>query len=134
MIATNQVVGLLRGRGRKKKMILKEREKNRGTSVRTKAAIDTAIELKRKVDLEEKKFAYLKTENIMVNIQMQISAVREHVTTTVEMIKHGAPTTLANWNMVSDLNLEMEELRGKLKRIQSEMEKEEEEVIEIDKK
>ena len=50
------------------------------------------------------------------------------------MIKHGAPTTLANWNMVSDLNLEMEELRGKLKRIQSEMEKEEEEVIEIDKK
>ena len=136
MIATNQVVGLLRGRGRNKKMILKEREKNRGTSVRSKAAIDTAIELKRKVDLEEKKFAYQKTENIMVNIQMQISAVREHVTTTVEMIKHGAPTTLANWNMVSDLNLEMEELRGKLKLIQSEMEKEEkeEEVIESDKK
>ena len=69
-------------------MILKEREKNRGTSVRSKAAIDTAIELKRKVDLEEKKKAYQKTENIMVNIQMQISAVREHVTTTVEMIKH----------------------------------------------
>ena len=114
----------------------RERENNRGTSVRSKAAIDTAIEFKRKVDLEEKKFAYQKTENIMVNIQMQISAVREHVTTTVEMIKHGAPTTLANWNMVSDLNLEMEELRGKLKLIQSEMEKEEkeEEVIESDKK
>jgi len=60
--------------------------------------------LKRKVDLEEEKFAYQKPENLMVNIQMQISAVREHIATIVDMIKHGAPTTLANWNMVNESN------------------------------
>ena len=79
----------------------REREKNRSTSVKTRVAIDTAAELKRKVDLEEEKFAYQKTENLMVNIQMQISAVREHIATIADMIKHGAPTTLANWNMVN---------------------------------
>ena len=92
----------------------------------------TASELKRRVDLEEQKFQYQKTENLMVNIQMQISAVKEHIVTTVEMIKHGAPTTLANWNMVSELNVEMKELRGKLQLIQTEMEKEEE-IIKIEK-
>ena len=60
----NQLVGPLKGRGRKKKKILKERErereKNRSTSVKTRVAIDTAAELKRKVDLEEEKFAYQK--------------------------------------------------------------------------
>ena len=107
----NQLVGPLKGRGRKKKKILKERErererekkkkKNRSTSVKTRVAIDTAAELKCKVDLEEEKFAYQKPENLMVNIQMQISAVREHIATIVDMIKHGAPTTLVNWNMVN---------------------------------
>ena len=61
----------------------------------------------------------------MVNIQTQISAVREHIATIVDMIKHGAPTTLANWNMVNELNEEMKELRSKLQLIQTEMEKEE---------
>ena len=78
----------------------REREKNRGTSIKTRVAIDTAAELKRKVDLEEEKFAYQKTENLMVNIQMQISAVREHIATIVEMIKRGAPTTpIEIWGM-----------------------------------
>ena len=110
----------------------REREKDRGTNVRNKVAMVTASELKRRVDLEEQKFQYQKTENLMVNIQMQISAVKEHIATTVEMIKHGAPTTLANWNMVSKLNVEMKELRSKLQLIQTEMEKEEE-IIKIEK-
>jgi len=88
--------------------------------------------LKCKVDLEEEKFAYQKTENLMVNIQMQISAVREHIATIVDMIKHGAPTTLANWNMENELNEEMKELRSKLQLIQTEMEKEEK-VIKVEK-
>jgi len=75
---------------------------------------------------------FFRIEFLMVNIQMQISAVREHIATTVEMIKHGVPTTLANWNMVSELNVEMKELRSKLQLIQTEMEKEEE-VIKIEK-
>ena len=109
-----------------------EREKNRGTSVKTRVAIDTAAVLKRKVDLEEEKVAYQKTENLMVNIQMQITAVREHIATIVDMIKHGAPTTLSNWNMVNELNEEMKELRSKLQLIQTEMEKEEK-VIKVEK-
>ena len=68
----------------------------------------------------------------MVNIQTQISAVREHIATIVDMIKHGAPTTLANWNMVNELNEEMKELRSKLQLIQTEMEKEEQ-VIKVEK-
>lgn len=68
----------------------------------------------------------------MVNIQTQISAVREHIATIVDMIKHGAPTTLANWNMVNELNEEMKELRSKLQLIQTEMEKEEK-VIKVEK-
>ena len=100
--------------------------------MKTRVAIDTAAELKRKVDLEEEKFAYQKTENLMVNIQMQISAVREHIATIVDMIKHGAPTTLANWNMVNELNEEMKELRSKLQLIHTEMEKDEK-VIKVEK-
>ena len=68
----------------------------------------------------------------MVNIQTQISAVWEHIATIVDMIKHGAPTTLANWNMVNKLNEEMKELRTKLQLIQTEMEKEEQ-VIKVEK-
>jgi len=75
----NQLVGPLKGRGRKKKKIL-ERETNIGTSVKTRVAIDTEAELKRKVDQ--------KSENLMVNIQKQISAVPEHIATIVDMIKH----------------------------------------------
>ena len=45
----NKLVGPLKGRGRKKKKIL-ERETNIGTSVKTRVAIDTEAELKRKVD------------------------------------------------------------------------------------
>ena len=128
----NQLVGSLKGRGRKKKKILKEREKKWSTSVKTRIAIDTAAELKRKVDLEEEKFVYQKPENLMVNIQMQISAVREHIATIVDMIKNGAPTTLANWNMVNKLNEEMKKLRSKLQLIQTGMEKEET-VIKVEK-
>ena len=68
----------------------------------------------------------------MVNIQIQISVVREHIATIVDMIKHGAPTTLANWNVVKKLNEEMKELRSKLQLIQTEMEKEEK-VIKVEK-
>ena len=68
----------------------------------------------------------------MVNIQMQISAVWEHLATIANMIKHGAPTTLVNWNMVNKLNEEMKELRSKLQLIQTEMEKEEK-VIKVEK-
>ena len=85
----NQLVGPLKGRGRKKKILKereREREKNRSTSVKTRVAIDTAAELKRKVDLEEEKFAYQKPENLMVNIQMQISAVREHIATIIYIL------------------------------------------------
>ena len=46
----------------------REREKDRGTNVRNKVAMVTASELKRRVDLEEQKFKYQKTENLMVNI------------------------------------------------------------------
>ncbi len=46
-----------------------DREENRGTIVKTRLAIDTAVELKRKVDLEEEKFEYKKPENLMDNIQ-----------------------------------------------------------------
>ena len=40
--------------------------------------------------------------------------------------------TLANWNMVNELNEEMKELRSKLQLIQTEMEKEEK-VIKVEK-
>jgi len=46
----------------------REREKDRGTNVRNKVAMDTASELKRRVDLEEQKFQYQKTENLMVRL------------------------------------------------------------------
>ena len=39
----------------------REREKDRGTNVRNKVAMNTASELKRRVDLEEQKFQYQKT-------------------------------------------------------------------------
>ena len=107
-------------------------EEEQNTSVKTRVAIDTAAELKRKVDLEDEKFAYQKPENLMVNIQMQISAVREHIATIVDMIKHGTPTTLAKWNMVNELNEEMKKLRSKLQLIQTEMEKKEK-VIKVEK-
>ena len=48
------------------------------------------------------------------------------------MIKNGAPTTLAKWNMVNELNEEMKKLRSKLQLIQTEMEKEEK-VIKVEK-
>ena len=54
----------------------REREKNRGTSIKTRVAIDTAAELKRKVDLEEEKFAYQKTENLMVEICIWILTIK----------------------------------------------------------
>jgi len=48
-------------------------------------AINTAAELKLEVDLEEMKFHYQKTKNLMINIQMQLFAVRGNIGTIIEV-------------------------------------------------
>jgi len=58
-----------------------------------------------------------------INIEVQIFAVIEHLGTIVEVIKHGAPTTLANWDMVNYLITEMKELGNRLNLIQRKIEK-----------